>query len=182
MRKLIISQHVSLDGSIEFLSQWGDPTAPDEELAEVTREQSSRSDALLVGRKTFLDMRGYWPQQTDDSTGVTKHLNQVHKYVVSSSLTDPEWENSTVLGRDWLSKVRAMKSTEGREIVVTGSIELCHAIIEAELVDEYRLMVYPAVQGGGRRLFPEGHQPLMLRQIESRRFKSGVVLLSYAHQ
>jgi dihydrofolate reductase len=180
MRSLVVTQNVSLDGSIEFLSEWGDPTAPDEELAEVTRDHSARSDALLVGRRTFSDMRGYWPKQTNDATGVTAHLNQVHKYVVSTTLTDPEWQNSTVLGEDWITSVRELKASDGREIVLTGSISLCHPAIEAGLVDEYRLLVYPAVQGGGRRLFPDNRQSLSLRCIETRRFDSGVVLLRYA--
>ena len=178
-RQLVVTQNMSLDGSIEFLTEWGDPTEPDEELAEVTRQHSAQSDALLVGRRTFEDLRGYWPKQTDDTTGVTAHLNRVQKYVVSSTLTDPEWENSTILGEDWLAAVEQLKAADGRDIVLTGSIGVCHAVIEAGLVDEYRLLVYPAVQGTGRRLFPDGLASLDLHRLETRPFASGVVLLRY---
>ncbi len=111
-----------------------------------------------MGRRTFVDLRGYWPKQTDDPTGITDYLNRVQKYVVSSTLTDPEWENSTVLAGDPVKEVRALKQQPGQDIVVTGSITLCHTLIEAGLVDEYRLFVYPVVQGRGRRLFPDGFE------------------------
>ena len=175
-RQLVVTQNISLDGSIEFLTDWGDPTEPD----EVTRRHSAQSDALLVGRKTFEDLRSYWPNQTDDTTGVTEHLNRVQKYVVSSTMTDPEWENSTVLGEDWLTEVEELKALDGRDIVLTGSIGVCHAVIEAGLVDEYRLLLYPAVQGTGRRLFPDGLASMDLHRLETRTFTSGVVLLRYA--
>lgn len=178
-RQLVVTQNISLDGSIEFLTGWGDPTEPDEELAELTRQHSVQSEGLLMGRKTFEDMRGYWPKQTDDTTGVTAHLNQVQKYVVSSTLTDPEWENSTILGEDWLAEVEELKAADGRDIVLTGSIGVCHAVIEAGLVDEYRLLLYPAVQGTGRRLFPDGLSSMDLQPLETRSFSSGVVLLRY---
>ena len=108
----------------------------------------------MLGRQTFEDFRGYWPQQTDDQTGITEELNQVQKYVVSSTMTDPQWQNSTVLTGDWIAQVRALKQQEGRDIGVTGSITLTHALIESGLVDEYRLFVYPAVQGPGQKAVP----------------------------
>jgi dihydrofolate reductase len=86
---------------------------------------------------------------------ITDYLNSVAKYVLSSSLTDPQWSNSTVLSGDPIAAVRELKSAPGRDIVVTGSITLSHALIAAGLVDEFRLFVYPVVQGRGRRLFPD---------------------------
>ena len=98
---------------------------------------------------------------------------------MSSTLGDPEWENSTVLGADWLDRVQALKAEDGGDIVVTGSLTLVPAVIEAGLVDEYRLFVPPAVQGGGRRLFPEGREAsLTLKSCQT--FENGVVLLVYA--
>ena len=156
------------------------PVAQDPDLIEETRLQSEKEDALLLGRQTFEDFRGYWPQQTDDQTGITDELNQVQKYVVSSTMTDPEWQNSTVLSGDWAAQVRELKEREGGEIGVTGSITLCHALIEAGLVDELRLFVYPVVQGRGRRLFPDGHEVPRLELLEARRFGNGVGYLRYA--
>jgi len=179
MRTLAITQNLSADGSPEFLGDWFDPTAASPDLnAEVLR-QSEAEDVLLVGRQTFTDFRGFWPLQTDDTTGITAHLNRVHKVVVSTTLGDPEWENSTVVGADWRDRVRALKEEDGGDIVVTGSLTLCPAVIEEGLVDEFRLFVHPAVQGRGRWLFPEGYAA-SLRLLDSRAFENGVVLLVYA--
>ena len=156
MRKLVITENITLDGSIEMLDDWFDPQLQDEDLLEESHRQDSQADALLVGRQTFEDFRGYWPKQTDDATGVTDYLNRVAKYVVSSTMTDPDWANSTVLTGDPVEQARALKSRPGKDIVLTGSISLAHALIGGGVVDEYRLFVYPTVQGRGRRLFPDG--------------------------
>ncbi len=178
MRTFAITENMSADGSIEFLGDWFDPTDQDEELAAEVRRQSEQEEILLLGRQTFTDFRGFWPHQTDDTTGVTDILNRVHKVVVSSTLGDPEWENTTVLGADWLDRVRALKEEDGGDMVVTGSLTLVPAVIEAGLVDEYRLFVYPAVQGRGRRLFSEGREASLTLE-ECKTFPSGVVLLVY---
>jgi dihydrofolate reductase len=176
----VITQNVTVDGAVEMLGHWFDPTEQDDQLRAATRRLSDRCDALLLGRRTFEDFRGFWPKQTDDRTGITDELNGLDKYVVSATLTDPEWQNSTILRGDWPARVAALKEQPGQEIVVTGSIRLCHALIEAGLVDEYRLYVYPVVQGRGRRLFPEGYELERLRLVEATSFDSGVTLLCYA--
>lgn len=180
MRSLIITQNITLDGSIEMLQDWFDPQSQDDELtAELTR-QDATTDALLLGRQTFEDFRGYWPAQTEDTTGVSDYLDNVAKYVVSATLTDPQWQNSTVLGGDPVEQARALKTATGGDIVVTGSITLCHALIAAGLVDEYRLFSYPYVQGEGRRLFPGG-APIsgFAPAAAPMRFPSGVVLVRW---
>jgi dihydrofolate reductase len=180
MRTLAITQNITLDGSIEMLGDWFDPNDQDPGLIEETRLQSAKEDALLLGRQTFEDFRGYWPLQTDDRTGITDELNQVHKYVVSSTMTDPEWQNSTIISGDWAAQVRELKEREGGEIGVTGSIRLTHALIEAGLVDELRLFVYPVVQGRGRRLFPDGFEVSRVELLEARQFDNGVGYLRYS--
>jgi len=182
MRRLVVTQNITLDGSIEMLGDWFDPQGQGDQsdLREELLRQDSEADGFLVGRRTFTDLRGYWPEQTDDTTGVTDYLNQVQKYVVSSTLTDPGWEPTTILPGDPAEEVSALKKTEGRDIVCTGSIRLTHALIRAGLVDEYRLFVYPAVQGRGRRLFPDGYEASGLRLLESRGFRSGITLQRYA--
>src|SRR4051794_8364023 len=127
MRTLVVTQNITLDGSIEFLGDWFDPTAEDADLAAETRRLSERGDALVLGRQTFEDFRRFWPKQTDDTTGVTDELNRIEKYVVSSTMTDPDWQHSTVLSGDWRQAIRELKESDGREIGVTGSIRLCHA-------------------------------------------------------
>ncbi|QGK68456.1 dihydrofolate reductase [Allosaccharopolyspora coralli] len=179
MRTLAITQNITLDGSVEMLGDWFDPGDQDEELLEATRRLSERGDALVLGRQTFEDFRGYWPQQTDDRTSITDELNEIQKYVVSATLSDPGWQNSTIINQSWVDEVRELKQQPGKEIGVTGSIKLCHGLIEAGLVDEYRLFLFPVVQGRGRRLFPEGYEIPQLTTVESTEFGNGVALLRY---
>ncbi len=180
MRKLVITQNITLDGSIEMLDDWFDPQLQDDDLLAESHRQDAESDALLLGRRTFEDFRSYWPNQTDDATGITDYLNSVAKYVVSTTMTDPGWKNSTVLSSDPVEQVRNLKTEPGKDIVLTGSISLAHTLIAAGLVDEYRLFVYPAVQGRGRRLFPDGMSiPAMTMVEPPKSFQSGISLLRY---
>lgn len=95
--RLVITQNVTADGAVEMLTDWFDPSDQDQELAAELRRQDESCDAVLLGRQTFEDFRGYWPEQTDDTTGVSDQLNRVTKYVVSATITDPQWRNSVVL-------------------------------------------------------------------------------------
>ena len=181
MRKLVVTQNMTIDGSIEMLGDWFDPQgqADQTDLIEEVHRQDSHSDAFLTGRHTFEAMRSYWPGLTEDPTGVTAYLNDVRKYVVSSMINDPQWQNTTVLSGDPVQQVRALKEQQGQDIVITGSISLCHTLIDAGLVDEYRLFVYPVVQGRGRRLFPDGFELAKLRLLESQTF-GDIVYVRYA--
>lgn len=187
MRTLAITQNITVDGSIEMLGDWFDPQSQGDTdnadlLEELTREDEE-SAGLVLGRRTFEDMRGYWPeQQDDDTTGITASLNQMQKWVVSSTMTDPQWQHSTVLDGDPVAQVRALKEQPGKDLVVTGSITLCHALIEAGVVDQYRLYVYPVVQGRGRRLFPDGVAVPPLQLLYARAFRCGITYSRYTTQ
>jgi dihydrofolate reductase len=180
MRDLIVTENITLDGVVEAGEDWFqvyDAGTDTSDLLEVSRQHSAAADAFLVGRETFEAMRGFWPRQADDETGITQYLNQVQKYVVSSTLQDPEWEPTVVLrGCD---EIPALKDEPGRDIVVTGSIGLVQELAERKLVDEYRLFVYPVVAGHGRRLFADGRELRRFELVETRGFSSGVVLLRY---
>jgi dihydrofolate reductase len=184
LRTLAITQNITVDGAIEMLGDWfdpqGQPNVDNSDLLEELHRQDSQADGLLVGRRTFEDFRGYWPQLSDDPTGISDYLNRVQKYVVSSTMTDPQWQNSTVLSGHPVEEVRALKEQPGQDIVVTGSITLCHSLIWASVVDEYRLFVYPVVQGRGRRLFPEGFECPELRLVETKAFRGGITYSRYA--
>ncbi|MGO1439224.1 MAG: dihydrofolate reductase family protein [Brevibacterium yomogidense] len=173
--RIIITQNMTLDGRVEMLDDWFDPQAQDDELSDELMRQSAEEDVLLLGRQTFEDFRGYWPLRTDDTTGVAQHLDRVDKRVVSSTLTDPGWQNTQVITGDPLEAARALRDEPGRDAILTGSIRLAHALIAADLVDEYRMFVYPHWQGRGRGLFPDGQPARRLRLLESRAFASGVV-------
>jgi dihydrofolate reductase len=96
------------------------------DLLEELHHQDREADGLLVGRRTFEDLRGYWPEQSDDATGIADYLNRVQKYVVSSTMTEPKWQNSTVLSGEPVEATKSLKEKPGRDIVITGSITLCH--------------------------------------------------------
>jgi dihydrofolate reductase len=184
MRDLVVTENITLDGVIDASGGWFDvtdnPEIDQSDLQAALGEQAAAADAVLFGRVTFEEMRGYWPAQTDDTTGVTDYLNRVAKYVVSGTIGDPGWEPTTVLPADgFQDAIGELKSQPGRDIVTTGSITLVHALIAAGLVDEYRLFLYPVVLGRGRRLFPERTEVPSLRLVETRPFRSGVVLLRY---
>jgi dihydrofolate reductase len=183
MRKLVVTENITLDGVIDASEGWfapaGDEEVDQSDLNAALREQANAADALLLGRVTFEQFRGYWPLQTDDETGVAEYLNQVSKYVVSSTMKDPAWERSTVLTGDLEDNVRELKVKPGKDIVVTGSITLVHQLIDLGLVDEYRLFVYPVVLGRGARLFEGARNVPKLRLVGTRSFRSGAVLTSY---
>lgn len=109
MRTLAITQNITLDGRVEMLGDWFDPTDQTPDLLAEVHRQDAACDAVLLGRRTFEDFRGYWPEQTDDATGITDQLNAVTKYVVSSSVADPRWRNSVVL-----SGIRSPRSPPSR--------------------------------------------------------------------
>lgn len=180
MRTLAITQNITLDGAIEMFGDWFDPQNDAEDVLAEMRRQDAASDALVLGRQTFEDFRSYWPNQTEDPTGITAELNEQQKYVVSNTMTEPGWQNSTILAGDAVEQVRALKARRGADIIVTGSIILCHSLIAAGLVDEYRLFVHPVVQGRGRRLFPDGFEAPHLHLQTSQSFDGGIALLRYA--
>src|SRR4051794_38070919 len=132
-----------------MLGDWFDPqgqgATDNSDLLDELHRQDRAADGFLEGRGSFEALRGYWPVRADDSTGISDYLNRVQKYVVASTMTDAQWQNSTVLSAGPVEEVRALKEQAGKDIVVTGSITLCHALIEAGLVGEYRWFVYPVV-------------------------------------
>lgn len=180
MRRLLLTENITADGRIEMLDEWFDPS-PDggiQDWLDGMQRLGASSDAVLVGRQTFEDFRGYWPHHTDEPAGA--YLDQVQKYVVSSSMTDPQWRNSTILPGDPVEEVRRLKDSDGGDITLAGSMTLAHAVLAAGLVDEIRLLVFPAVQGRGKGLVAEGTSFPRLDLLESQAFRSGVVLLRYA--
>ena len=124
-------------------------------------------------------MREYWPLQTDDTTGITNYLNNVSKYVLSSTPRDPQWERTAVLNGALVDEIQALKSEPGKDIVTTGSMTVVRELIGTGLVDEYRLFVYPVVLGRGARLFTDATEVPRLVLVQAQPFRSGVVLLRY---
>jgi dihydrofolate reductase len=184
VRSLVVTENMTLDGVIDAEGGWFLPSGgthiDESDVVAVLQDQAAASDGFLTGRVTFEQMRGYWPKQHNDTTGITEHLNRVAKYVVSRTLADPQWENTTVLSGPLVEEIEALKAQPGKDIVATGSITLVRDLITLGVVDEYRLFVFPVVLGRGRRLFEGATTLHPLRLLESRTFRSGTVLLRYA--
>jgi dihydrofolate reductase len=138
-----------------------------------------RVDAFLLGRRTYEIFESYWPKMADPSDPVAHSLNTLPKYVASTTLTDPTWANTTVLGGDLAAAVRELKAGDGRELQVHGSGQLVRFLLDHDLVDRLNLLVFPVIVGAGRRLFPDSGIATGLTLDESRTTPSGVTISVY---
>jgi dihydrofolate reductase len=177
MRDVIVTENITLDGVANEMEHWFSPFGADD-IAATNREHMAAADGVLLGRVTYEEFKGFWPQQTDDPTGVSGYLNRTQKYVFSSTLTAVDWENTTILRGPLAQEIAALKQQPGNDIVTAGSISLAQSLLREGLADEVRLFVYPVYLGRGRRLFPDGAER-KLRLTDTRSFRSGVVLLTY---
>lgn len=184
MARLIVSEFVSLNGIME--APGGEPTHPHsgwtfesiygEDHYGYKLEEAEEAGSLLLGRNTYEGFSAAWPQR--DGPFADK-LNSMPKYVVSSTLTDPEWENTTVLSGDPVESVRELKETAAGPILLNGSARLAHAVTEAGLVDEFRAMIHPVLVADGLRMFPDPAAMQKLRLKQAIGYDSGVALLIY---
>jgi dihydrofolate reductase len=179
MRKLVVSEFLTADGVMEAPNEWHGPYF-DEDMARTVAGQMAASDALLLGRTTYEGFAAAWPAMPD-APGAD-HMNGVAKYVVSGTLKDPQWHNTTVLHGDPADAVRRLKKEDGGVITVMGSATLVRGLLAEGLVDEIELLVDPVVVGRGKRLFPEGLPALALSVVSSEMFGSGVHHVVYAPQ
>jgi dihydrofolate reductase len=174
LRKLVVTEFISLDGVIEeprwTFKYWND------EIADFKGEESAASDALLLGRVTYQGFAAAWPESKDEGA---EYFNSVRKHVVSKTLEEPlEWNNSTLIKGNVVEEITNLKQQDGKDIVVHGSAKLVQTLVQHDLVDRYRLLVYPLVLGKGQRLFEE-EATAALKLLESKSFNSGVVALVY---
>ncbi len=184
MRKLVVSESITLDGVFEGPARtpyepfeqagWTEPYFSEEHMKYVS-EGMAGGDALLVGRVTYEGFAASWTRQTGP---VADFMNNVAKYVVSTTLKKAEWNNSTLISGNVAEEIARLKQQPGKNIAVLGSGALVRALMAYDLVDEYSLLVYPVVLGAGKRLFG-GENKTSLRLREARAFSSGVVFLSY---
>ena len=190
MRKLVVTEFLSLDGVMQSLGspeedtsggfRHGGWSAPyfDETLGQTAGEGMKGTTAYLFGRKTYEHMAAFWPHQPDDDP-MAAHLNGNPKYVASNTLTDPAWHGTTVLSGDVLPQVAALKQEGEGSIVVLGSGELVQALMADGLVDYFALFVHPLVIGSGKKLFRDYDDVRRLRLVSSMATGTGVVVLSY---
>jgi dihydrofolate reductase len=184
MSRIVVSQFVSLDGvvedpvGIEELGRgaWSDSASSGPEGGKYKIDEIRDAAAMLLGRRTYDGYVAAWPSRDGE---YADKINGMPKYVVSSTLRDPEWSNTTVLEGDAASAVRRLKEQTEGDILVHGSAELTHALMEHDLVDEWRLMVFPIVVGAGKRCFGDPGKAVDLRLVESRAVGEGVAILTY---
>ena len=182
MRRIIVTEFISLDGVMEdpggaegtAFGGWAFKFERGAEGDKYKLDELMAADAMLLGRVTYQGFAKAWPSMTDE-VGFAEKMNGMRKYVVSSTLEKAEWKNSQILRGDVADEVRKLKAQEGGDILVAGSARLAHALQDADLVDEYRLMVYPTVLGSGKRLFPDGGRAGGLELVEAR--QSGAVAI-----
>jgi dihydrofolate reductase len=181
-RKLVVSEFVSIDGVMEAPggepgyahSGWVFPYSDTPEFGKFKLDEILEAESLLLGRVTYESFAGAWPERTDD-VGFADKINAMPKHVVSKTLPSLEWNNSSLLEGDVVSAVSGLKQGEGGPILVNGSIQLVHTLYSQDLVDEYRLMVFPVVLGSGRRMFPDdAANNLPLKLVELKGFENGV--------
>jgi dihydrofolate reductase len=177
MRELIVSEFVTLDGVME--APGGEPTHPftgwvmdyeDEAQIEFKFNEVADAETLLIGRVTYESFAGAWP---DYQGAFADKMNSMPKVVVSSTLQNPEWNNTTVLDGDTIAGVMALKEHDGGPILVNGSRTLVHALLDNDLVDELRIMVFPVTIGPGARLFPDTLKKSPWKLTDSVTFASG---------
>lgn len=180
MRKVIVSEFVSLDGVFEAPDQWHFPYFNDEMGQEIGAAMG-QADAMLMGRVLYEEWSAFWPQQDSEENPIAARMNGIQKYVVSTTLEGPlGWNNSTLIGENVAEEISRLKQQPGKDISISGSGSLVRSLLKDGLIDELRLMVHPVVVGSGKRLFEEGGEQIALVLVDSKTFSTGVVYLTYA--
>ena len=194
MSAIVVQAFVTLDGVVQGgggpdedrdggFEHGGWQTAYDDEGTEIVEEWERRTEALLLGRRTYEIFAGSWGVWDEDAEGfqgeLTRRYNRIPKYVASRTLTELGWRNSHLLGPDVPAAVRKLRAEPGGEIRVWGSTVLIGTLAEHDLVDGYRLFVYPLVLGTGKKLFADGFPLTRLTLVETQHLSSGVLVHTY---
>jgi class 3 adenylate cyclase/dihydrofolate reductase len=186
MRRVIVSEFITLDGVMEApgheehqdgRNAWA-LLGASEDQQRFKADELFAAGAILLGRVTYQIFATFWPSAPGDQEFASR-MNSIEKYVVSTTLKEAEWNNTVILRGDIAEEVSKLKQQHGGDIVIYGSADLVNALMKHDLIDEYRLMVFPVVLGSGKRLFRDESDTSHLRLVGSRAFSSGIVLLSY---
>jgi dihydrofolate reductase len=175
VRNLNARLFVTLDGVIEAPERW---VKADDDMFAAMEADYAQSDTLLLGRRTYETFASSWPQRGSEVPNAD-WMNGSRKYVASTTLRSPEWNNSVVIEGDVVEAVDRLKQEEGKDILVNGSGTLVRTLTHGHLLDELRLLVHPTVVGSGIRLFPDTSNPVDLELADSHVFANGVVALTY---
>ena len=177
MRKVIVSTNVTLDGRVDNVRDWALPY-DDDEFAKYHTELLRNSDGLLLGRKTYEMFAAVWPSRSGESP-VADPINSMAKYVASTTLKDLEWENSHLIEGDGPEGVAKLKEQPGQDLIMYGSHDLMHSLLEHDLIDEFRIWVHPVLLGKGRSFLKDGAERVNLDLVDTTVIPSGVAILTY---
>ena len=180
MRNLSVSEWITLDGvfDAETMATWFMPF-DSVSRQDIIRDGILSSDAILFGRKTYEMLAPYWSRMKNNEMGISDKLNSVPKYVVSTTLKQADWENTTIIRDNIIEAITRLKQQPGGTIQIEGSAELAGHLQAAGLIDEYQLLVHPVIMGSGKRFFTEGKEPKGLRLKSVRTLDHGVLALTY---
>ena len=176
MRKIVANFFLSLDGVMEAPNTWHFPYF-NEEMGQAVGEGFASSDAMLMGRVNYQEWAAYWPTSTDQP--IADIMNNMPKYVVSTTLERADWNNTTLIRGDVAPAITKLKQSKGKDIAMSGSAKLVEWLLHENLLDELRLLIHPIVVGKGRRLFSDGMPSAKLELVRSKPFSNGVIDLTY---
>lgn len=179
MRKIIVSNLVSLDGYFEGEKQDLSWFNVEEDFFDFARNQLHEVDTILFGRVTYQMMADYWPAAKDNDAVITEKMNSLQKIVFSKTLSTVEWNNSQLIKEHAEEEVNKLKQQPGKDMVIFGSGTLVSAFTQWKLIDEYRLIVNPVILGNGNPLFKSLNEKLNLKLTGTKTLRSGVVILYY---
>jgi dihydrofolate reductase len=176
MRKIIVSEFVTLDGVMEEPEKWV-PQFWNADLQKFKDEEQFASGALLLGRKTYEIFAAAWASRTGD---LAESINNIQKHVVSATLKKTNWNNSAPLSKNFMEDISKLKQQVGKDMLVVGSAQLVRTLLQHSLIDELRLMISPIIVGKGMQLFGESDNPMNMNLVETKTFNSNVLLI-YRH-
>jgi dihydrofolate reductase len=179
MRRISALEWVTIDGifDADTMNEWFLPYHSDERANYITKCIMD-CDLYLLGRTTYQMLAPYWSSLKNNEMGVADKLNSIAKYVVSSSLTETTWNNTTIISKNAMEEIKKLKELHGKEILIAGSAKLVRSLMQAGLLDELKLLVHPHIMGKGKRFFmDEMHSELQL--VKNKMLDKGVVLLEY---
>ena len=175
--RLVATEYVTFDGVSEEPGRWSGPFF-NEEAQKFKFDELQATDALLLGRKTYEGFAAAWPKMQGTGEFGVK-MNNMPKYVVSSTLKTVDWTGARLITDDVAGEVRKLKAAPGNDLLLSGSGQLFNSLMQSDLIDLYRFMLHPVVLGTGRRLFPEQVAKRAFELTETKRFSSGIVILEY---
>jgi dihydrofolate reductase len=181
MGRIIVTEFLTVDGVMESPEQWQFPHhSPDTQ--EFVAQNLMSLHGQLLGRVTYEIFSGFWPTQTNNEFGIADKLNSMPKYVVSTTLQEANWNNTSIISGNVVESIKALKHSMDGDIGIPGSRMLIQSLMNTDIIDEFQLLVYPVVLGDGSRLFDNGMHNQPLKLVDSKTFKSGVVALTYQPQ